>query len=90
MAEVHIFPTWLGISCDKTGCDAEWLLDRPVGWSEMTVHLDTAKQAGWACYAGRTQRHYCPLHRPGKPAKGARHPMRRIWGSPAGWEVQDA
>lgn len=80
---------WLGFRCDKSGCHAEWLLARPVfsGTDEARKHEQAAAVNGWAMYGGRTVRHYCPEHRPGKPPKGRRSSLRHIWGTPAAWEV---
>ena len=80
-------PDWLGFRCDKHGCNAEWLLSCPVfGWTdEARKHERAAYVNGWAKYGGRTVRHYCPDHRPGKPKGNSS--LRRIWGTPAAWEV---
>ena len=78
---------WLGFRCDKPGCNAKWLLSRPVfDWSdEAQKHERAAAFNGWSRYVSRTVRHYCPDHRPGKPRGNSS--LRRIWGTPAAWEV---
>ena len=68
--------TFLGYECDK--CGARWDAS---GWRSSDEEKALAAAAGWACYVGRQQWHYCPRCSPGKPSgRYVQRPMRLVWG----------
>lgn len=74
--QVHAVTATVVLACDR--CQARWESDvfKMKGWRAWTDRYDQAHEAwaaGWAIFAGRrTQRTYCPQHRPTVP-------MFQVW-----------
>jgi hypothetical protein len=64
-----------GLCCDAPGCERIFNMPCLPSFDAYDYIREYASKDGWSCWAGRGQRHYCPVHSP-KPG----HKMRAVWG----------
>ena len=68
----HITVDFLGWTCDKRDCRAEHLLEQATSnrsWLADSPSRESARNAGWSFWTGRSGKVFCPDHGPSKGTK---------------------